>query len=97
MELLVNIGDIRLCCRGVPVFSLIPLHTARGEEVSIRDDIDEAMSAKGVIAAQLARDSGIDEGLLSRFFNGKSALSLKSLTAVLDVLGYELTIRKKKN
>ncbi len=57
--------------------------------------IRDVMKEAGVSAAQLSRKSGINEGLLSRYFNGKSELSVRSLTLLLDALGYELTIRKR--
>ena len=64
--------------------------------MSLTDEIREAMTSKGVNVAWLSKESGVNEGLLSRYFKGKSALSVKSLDALLDTLGYELTIRKKR-
>jgi transcriptional regulator with XRE-family HTH domain len=64
--------------------------------MSLREDIQAVMSEQGVTAYAVSMKSGIDQGLLSRYFSGKSALSVKSLDILLGVLGYELTIRRKK-
>lgn len=91
-----NVRDLRALCRCVAMRagSLHSFEEAR--QMSLADEIREAMTSKGVNAAWLSRESGINEGLLSRYFKGKSALSVKSLDALLDTLGYELTIRKKR-
>ena len=63
--------------------------------MSIREEIISAISEQGKTAYAVSMKSGIDQGLLSRYFAGKSALSVKSLDALLNALGYELTIRRK--
>jgi transcriptional regulator with XRE-family HTH domain len=64
--------------------------------MSLQKEIRAAMSEQEVTAYALSMKSGLDQGLLSRFFSEKSALSLKSLNILLDALGYELTIRRKQ-
>ncbi len=62
---------------------------------SLIERIRAEMKEQRYTGRALSRASGVDAGLLSRYFNGKSDLSLKSLEAVLNVLGYELSMRKK--
>ena len=65
--------------------------------MSIHELVQAAMEAEGMSAYKISMETGLDQGLLSRFLRGKSPLSLRALTLVLDALGYELTIRKKDN
>lgn len=65
--------------------------------MNLKADIQEAMQEQKVTAYRLSKLIGCDRSLLSRYFNDKSAISLDVLISILDVLGYELTIRKKGN
>ena len=65
--------------------------------MSIHEMVQSAMEAEGMSAYKISMETGLSQGLLSRFLRGKSPLSLRALTLVLDALGYELTIRKKEN
>ncbi|MBQ8692090.1 MAG: helix-turn-helix transcriptional regulator [Synergistaceae bacterium] len=65
------------------------------KNLSLPERIRAEMKAQRYSGRALGRAAGVDCGLLSRYFNGKSDLSLKSLEAVLGVLGYELSMRKK--
>jgi transcriptional regulator with XRE-family HTH domain len=64
--------------------------------MNLREEIRGVMSEQGITAMAISKKCGIDRSLLSRFFSGKSALSVKSLDILLGALGYELTIRRKK-
>ena len=63
----------------------------------IHELVQSAMEAKGMSAYKISMETGLSQGLLSRFLRGQSPLSLRALTLVLDVLGYELTIRKRED
>ena len=65
--------------------------------MSIHELVQSAMEAEGMSAYKISMETGLSQGLLSRFLRGQSPLSLRALTLVLDALGYELTIRKKEN
>ena len=65
--------------------------------MSIHELVQSAMEAEGMSAYKISMETGLSQGLLSRFLRGQSPLSLRALTLVLDTLGYELTIRKKEN
>ena len=64
---------------------------------AISERIQEEMAKQRYSARALGAASGVSPALLSRYFNGKSELSVRSLEAVLGALGYELSIRKKRN
>ena len=68
-----------------------------GRRMSIHELVQSAMEAEGMSAYKISMETGLSQGLLSRFLRGQSPLSLRALTLVLDTLGYELTIRKKEN
>jgi transcriptional regulator with XRE-family HTH domain len=65
--------------------------------MTLADEIRAVMDKKGITAYKAAQETGLSQSALSRYFNGKVALSLKSIDELLDYLGYELTIRRKKN
>ncbi len=65
--------------------------------MSIHELVQSAMEAEGMSAYKISMETGLSQGLLSRFLRGQSPLSLRALILVLDALGYELTIRKKEN
>lgn len=67
----------------------------RVQWMSIHEQVRAAMEAEEVSAYRISVETGLGQGLLSRFLRGQSPLSLRALTLVLDVLGYELMIRKK--
>jgi transcriptional regulator with XRE-family HTH domain len=64
--------------------------------MALIDEIKAAMTKKNVTAYSIEREIGLSQSMLSRFFNGKVAISLKSLNILLDYLGYDLTIKPKK-
>ncbi|KUO73443.1 MAG: hypothetical protein APF81_19735 [Desulfosporosinus sp. BRH_c37] len=63
---------------------------------SIQEQIKRLMVAKNVTAYQLSKDTGINEGQLSRFFNGKVDLSLKKILQITDYLDCYLSIEPRK-
>ena len=63
----------------------------------IHEQVRAAMEVTDISAYKISTGTGLSQGLLSRFLRGQSPLSLRALTLVLDVLGYELTIRKRED
>jgi transcriptional regulator with XRE-family HTH domain len=64
--------------------------------MSIADEIKEAMKVAEITAYEIEQKTGLSRSMMSRFFTGKVAISLKSLNILLDHLGYELTIKRKR-
>jgi transcriptional regulator with XRE-family HTH domain len=64
--------------------------------MSVADEIKAIMEEKGLTAYRIWKDTGIDQGSLSRFFSGERPFVADVLVKLLDYLGYELTVRKKR-
>ena len=64
--------------------------------MSLADEIRAVMSERGITPYAISRDAGVCQALMSKFFSGKGNMSVKTISAMLDYLGYELTIRKKR-
>ena len=62
----------------------------------IPERIKEEMEKQRWSGRALCAQCGVAQSSLSRYLTGKIDLSVKSLEAVLGVLGYELSIRKKQ-
>ena len=45
----------------------------------------------------ISRESGVEERIVRRWRNGQFAPNIFCLEAILDVLGYELKVEKKRN
>ena len=54
--------------------------------MSIHELVQSAMEAEGMSAYKISMETGLSQGLLSRFLRGQSPLSLRALTLVLDAL-----------
>jgi transcriptional regulator with XRE-family HTH domain len=64
--------------------------------MSLAGEIKDMMGKRGITAYRVWKDAGIDQGTLSKFFSGERLLVADTLIILLDYLGYELTIRKKR-
>jgi transcriptional regulator with XRE-family HTH domain len=58
--------------------------------------LKEALKREGVTAYRLWKDLGIDQGQLSKFFQGKVNVSLDMLEQIANYLGYDLVLVKRK-
>lgn len=61
----------------------------------IHEQIKMMMDKKGITSYQISRDLEVDEGQLSRFFNGKANLSLNKIYLILEYLECEIKIIEK--
>jgi transcriptional regulator with XRE-family HTH domain len=57
----------------------------------------EILTRERVTAYQLWKDLGINQGQLSKFFNGTCNISLDKLEQIADYLGYDITFVKRKH
>lgn len=62
----------------------------------LRVTVQEAMWKRGVPQAELARQTGLSEGQISRFLKGERGLSLESIDKLMDALGLEIVIRPRR-
>jgi len=58
--------------------------------------LKEVLERERVTAYRLWKELGIDQGHLSKFFNGKVNISLEMLEQIADYLGYDLVLVKRK-
>ena len=57
--------------------------------------LKEVLKREGVTAYRLWKDLGIDQGQLSKFFNGKVNISLELLEQITDYLNYDVVLVKR--
>ena len=63
---------------------------------TILDSLRRAIEASKKSRYQLWRETGIDQGQLSRLMQGKSGLSVDSLERLAKALGLKITITPKR-
>jgi transcriptional regulator with XRE-family HTH domain len=66
------------------------------KSVSFTDQIRQAVLDSDMSRNQIATETGIDKGSLSRFVNGERGLSVAAIDKVADLLGLEVTEKKGK-
>jgi transcriptional regulator with XRE-family HTH domain len=65
-----------------------------GQNVS--EQIRKAMDASKLTRYQIAKQTGIDQATLSRFYHREGSLSLRGVEAICDCLGLKLVKAKAK-
>ena len=60
--------------------------------MSIQEQIDRILKDKGISRYQLAKDTGINESQLSRFFSGKVNLSYDKIEQIAVYLNCEIRL-----
>ena len=63
--------------------------------MSVLDSIREAIRKSGKSRYAIAKETGIDEGQLSKFMRGKAGLSLANLEAILETINLQLKVVKR--
>lgn len=61
------------------------------------EQIGALIQEQGLTSYRIAKDTGVSEATLSRYLRGRGGISLETLELILGRLGYELTIRRKRN
>jgi transcriptional regulator with XRE-family HTH domain len=64
-------------------------------DVSFSDQLREAIRNSGMTVYFIAKASGVDKAVLSRFLNGKAAMSMASIDQLCPVLGLRLLLVKQ--
>ena len=62
----------------------------RKQPNKVSDQLRLAVESGVMSRYELAKRTGLDEGLLSRFVHGKSGLAMESIDLIAEVLGMEL-------
>lgn len=60
--------------------------------MSLQEQIADRLKQVGVSRYKLAKDTGINESQLSRFFNGKINLSFERITQIAEYLECEIKL-----
>lgn len=61
----------------------------------LTDQLREAIDASGLTRYQIAKETGIDESALAKFYNGHRGLSMQALNALGDCLQLTINMRRK--
>lgn len=64
-----------------------------GEQLS--DQIRQAIDESGLTRYQIAKETGIDESALAKFYNGHRGLSMKALNALGACLQLRIVMERK--
>lgn len=62
----------------------------------LQDDIRKLIVASGVSRYRLCQNAGIDQSQMSRFMAGTQGLGAATLSRLLDELGFEVVLRRKR-
>lgn len=64
--------------------------------MNIQQQLDAILKEKKISRYQLAKDTGINESQLSRFFSGKVNLSYDKIELITQYLKYDIVLIPKK-
>ena len=67
-----------------------------GKRKTFSEQIRHLIDTSGQTRYRIAKETGIDHAVISRFMNKKGRLSLSNLDALADYLGWTVTTTKKK-
>ena len=62
----------------------------------ILDELKRKIQASGKSRYALSKETGIEESALSRFMAGTRGLSIDSIEKLVEALGCEIVLRKRK-
>ena len=61
----------------------------------VTDQLRQAIDASGLTRYQIAKETGIDESALAKFYNGHRGLSMTALNALGECLQLSIVMRRK--
>lgn len=62
----------------------------------LTDQLRYAIDESGLTRYQIAKETGIDESALAKFYNGHRGLSMKALDALGECLGLSIVLGRKE-
>ncbi len=68
---------------------------AKQRPKKMTDQIRQAIDDSGLTRYRIAKDTGIDESALAKFYNGQRGLSTGSLDQLCDYLGLRVVMDRK--
>ena len=70
---------------------------AKRPSENLTDQLRQAIHDSGLTRYQIAKETGIDESALAKFYNGQRGLSMKALNALGECLELTIVSRRKSN
>jgi transcriptional regulator with XRE-family HTH domain len=64
---------------------------------SLTDQLRKAIDDSGLTRYQIAKETGIDESALAKFYNGHRGLSMEALNSLGEFLQLKIIMRRKPN
>jgi DNA transposition AAA+ family ATPase len=61
----------------------------------LTDQLRQAIDDSGLTRYQIAKETGIDESALAKFYNGYRGLSMDALNALGEILQLKITLGRK--
>ena len=61
----------------------------------LTDQLRQAIDDSGLTRYQIAKETGIDESALAKFYNGHRGLSMEALNALGELLQLKITLGRK--
>jgi transcriptional regulator with XRE-family HTH domain len=61
----------------------------------LTDQLRQAIDGCGLTRYQIAKETGIDESSLAKFYNGRRGLSMEALNALGEFLQLSITLGRK--
>jgi transcriptional regulator with XRE-family HTH domain len=68
---------------------------AKKRSKRITDQLRQAIDDSGLTRYQIAKETGIDESALAKFYNGHRGLSMAALNALGEFLQLKITLGRK--
>ncbi len=68
---------------------------AKRRSKKLTDQIRQAIDDSGLTRYQIAKETGIDESALAKFYNGHRGLSMEALNALGEYLELTIVSRRK--
>jgi len=63
--------------------------------MKLTDQLRQAIDDAGLTRYQIAKETGIDESALAKFYNGRRGLSMDALNALGEFLQLNITLGRK--
>ncbi len=68
----------------------------KNRQKKLSEQIRKAVADSGITRYRISKDTGVDDGALSRFHHGKAGLSMDALDRIGAYLGLDIVVRKKE-
>lgn len=69
--------------------------TRKRKGLHMGNDLRELLKKEKVSAYRIAKETGMQPSFVGRILNGKASPTCQTLQRILDVLGYQISFKKK--